>query len=104
MIFLRRHQSANSAWIAATYNVLLGTKKSVCMKYSIEEDFIVKIKQIIPVPQGRKYYAVFTDENSNSGYYAERVDFIVVVRYGLQYILRRSAEERAARALGGNEQ
>ena len=51
------------------------------MKYSIEEDFIVKIKQIIPVPQGRKYYAVFTDENSNSGYYAERVDFIVVVRY-----------------------
>lgn len=42
---------------------------------------MAKIKQIIPVPQGRKYYAVFTDENSNSGYYAERVDFIVVVRY-----------------------
>lgn len=41
----------------------------------------MKIKQIIPVPQDRKYYAVFTDENSNSGYYAERVDFIVVVRY-----------------------
>lgn len=39
----------------------------------------MKIKQIIPIPQGRKYYAVFTDENSNSGYYAERVDFIAVV-------------------------
>lgn len=41
---------------------------------------MAKIKQIIPVPQGRKYYAVFIDENSNSGYYAERVDFIATVK------------------------
>lgn len=40
---------------------------------------MAKVKQIIPVPQDRKYYAVFTDESTNSGFYAERVDFIVNV-------------------------
>lgn len=43
---------------------------------------MTKIKQIFPVPQGQRYYAVFTtDEDSSSGYYAERVDFIAIVKY-----------------------
>lgn len=39
-----------------------------------------KIKQIIPVPQGRKYYAVYRDEKTNSEFFAERLDFIVIVK------------------------
>ena len=56
-----------------------------CAAAITAKDFMAKIKQIIPIPQGRKYYAVFTDENSNSGYYAERVDFIAAVSCELNH-------------------
>lgn len=39
-----------------------------------------KIKQVIPVPQGRKYYAVYRDENSSSGYWAECLDFLALIK------------------------
>lgn len=38
------------------------------------------ITQIFPVPQGMNYYAVYTDERRKSGYRAERVDFLVLVK------------------------
>lgn len=44
-----------------------------------------KIKQIVPVPQGRKYYAVYRDKNSNSGFVAERLDYLVLVKGEFDY-------------------
>lgn len=41
---------------------------------------MITITQIYPVPQGRNYYAVYTDERRKSGYRAERVDFLVLVK------------------------
>lgn len=41
---------------------------------------MTKIKQIIPVPQGRNYYAVYRDNNAKSGYIADRVDYLMLVK------------------------
>lgn len=41
---------------------------------------MTKIKQIIPVPRGRKYYAVYRDETASCGYAVERLDFLVLVK------------------------
>lgn len=45
-----------------------------------QEDIMVKIKQIIPVPQGKNYYAVYRDECSKSGYVVERLDYLALVK------------------------
>lgn len=78
--FLRRHQSANNARIADVKLMVVLSILLKCAAAITAKDFMAKIKQIIPVPESRKYYAVFIDEGTNSGYYAERVDFIVVVK------------------------
>lgn len=41
---------------------------------------MAKIKQILPVPQGRNYYAVYRDNSAKSGYIAERVDYLMLVK------------------------
>lgn len=41
---------------------------------------MITITQIYPVPQGRNYYAVYTDEHRKSGYRAERVGFLALVK------------------------
>ncbi len=41
---------------------------------------MITITQIYPVPQGRNYYAIYTDEYRKSGYRAERVEFLALVK------------------------